>query len=456
MRTRPLLAALALAAACARPTPPGPPEGGAAEVREGQGRSAAAPAEASAAEGASAAEAPTGDREARARATALRIMAEVAAARSLAVTGEVSIQVLDRKAVRDFAKAALYEHNTPEKLRLIGRVEASLGVLPPGSDAERVLLDMLEESVLGIYDPKTKALLIGAHVGDGMLSMVVGHEIAHGLQDMHFGLQRYQTPMDGQSDAESARTFLIEGDAQASYLAWVSGAAGLGSIGDEVLRAMGDQALDLSGVAPHPILARMLQLPYADGAATVATIARTEGWAAVDALYRDLPTTTEQMLHPEKLRAREPAIAVRADAAPLLARLPGYRRVWEDDLGEASLLAMLADVEPSAVARRGAAGWGGDRYLVLERAGDPELGRLPITAGMIAWDTEGDAGEFEGIFRRYLAGKTGGKFVLERRGARVLFATWVPDEATGKAIAAAGWSAFTVGGKSKAGAEAGR
>lgn len=429
---------VALALACGRPPATEPPV--AAEP---------APAPLAAAEPAPqtppAKPASAGLDPAKAEATALRIMEEVARARALPVTREVAIRVLDRRAVRDFARDALHEQTTPAKLQLIGRIEASLGVVAAGADIEGILLDLLESSVMGIYDPKTQALLIGSHVSDGLLSMVVGHEIAHGLQDMHFDLKRYQEPMDGRSDAESARTFLIEGDAQAAYLAWVSGAAGLGAIGEAVLDAQGDQVLALSGVLEQPILARMLQLPYADGAATVVRLARDHGWGAVDALYRDLPTTSEQMLHLDKLLAREPAVAIEVDPAPLTARLPGYRKVWEDDLGEAALLAMLAEVESVKNARQAAAGWGGDRYLVIERGDDAAARRLPIVVGLLAMDTPGDADEIAPVLRAYFDRQMPGAYLLERRGERILFATQVPEQATRRAIAEVGWGAFRVG-----------
>jgi len=377
-------------------------------------------------------------------ATALRIAAAVAQARSLPLIREVAIRVLDRKQIRAFAKDSLYEHNTPEKLALLGRIESSLGILDADADAEEVILDLLETAVMGIYDPKSKSLLIGSHVGKSMLSMVVGHEIAHGLQDMHFDLAKYQQPLDGQSDAETARTFLIEGDAQASYLAWVSGKGGLASIPDSVLDAQGDQMLALAGVIDNSILARLLQLPYGDGAATVARIARDHGWAAVDALYADLPTTSEQMLHVDKLLSREPAIAIHIDSAELLARLPGYRQVWADELGEATLLAMLADVASVKLARRAAAGWGGDRFVVIERPTDSAVHRLPIAVGMIAWDRSIDADEFETHFRTYLEAKMPGAFVLERRATKFLYATRVVDVATRRRISELGWQTFTV------------
>ncbi len=425
-----LTAGLALAlTACARHVPP---------RSEGPGVSGAAP-------GTGAPQpAPTGLDQARAAAQTHKIMEAVAKARALPVTGEVEVAVMRRAEIRDYAKNAMYEHNTREQIRLFTRIEASLGVLPLGADGEAILLDMLETGVMGLYEPKKKTLFIGTHVDDGQLDMVVGHEIAHGLQDMHFGLERLQKPIRGDSDAESARTYLVEGDAQAAYLAWVSGAGGLGSISDEVFLATGNQALDLADLVDYPVLARSLQLPYADGAMTIAGLVRKQGWAGVDALYKQLPTTTEQMLHLDKLIAREPAIAVGAAPERLTAQLPGHRVVWQDNVGEASMLAMLADVEPAPIARAAAAGWGGDRYLALDRE-PAEL--APLVVGLTAWDSEADAGEFEATFRLYLEKAMPGAFHLERRGDQVLYASQVRDPATRQAIVRHAWSAFTVAGK---------
>src|SRR5690606_706009 len=129
-------------------------------------------------------------------------------------------------------------------------------------------------------------------------------------------------------------------------------------------------------------------------------LARDQGWAAVDKLYQELPTTTEQMLHLDKLASREPAKPVKIDPGPLLELVSDHRVAWEDELGEASLLAMIADVAPPYAARSAAAGWGGDRYVVLER--ETNLAAAPLLVGVIAWDSEREAKEFEPLFQRYL------------------------------------------------------
>lgn len=390
-----------------------------------------------------------------ARAEASRILEEVSAARRLPVTGQIEVDVVSKAGIREFAKESMYEHITPEQLALIGRVQSSLGVLPRDADAEQIVLDMLEDGVAGFYDPAKKTLFIGDFVDRTTLSMVVGHEIAHGLQDMHFDLEKHQQPLHHQSDREAARRFLIEGGAQATYLAWVSGTSGLHAIDDGVLDAMGNQVLDLADtVSPYPILVRSLQLPYADGTATVVRLVRQKGWKAIDALYERLPQSTEQMLHLDKLLAREAPRPAKVDHATLEKQFGPLAVVWHDSLGEAELLGMLADVEPSAAARRAAAGWGGDHYLALNRPSDGSQGPpwpIPMVVALVVWDTDRDAAEFEEALAAYLEKNVPDDHALDRKGDRVVFATGIPADIDASDLLSAAWKAARVGTKSERG-----
>ena len=390
-------------------------------------------------------EKPTGSGELdaqTARREAQAILAAVARARNLAVTDDVKVDVIDKEGIRAFSQKSMYEEISPEQLQMLGRIESSLGVLPVGADPEAVILDLLEDGVLGLYDPKSKTLFIGDFVPAFMLSMVVGHEIAHGLQDMHFDLQRLKKPFLHQSDRESAITFMTEGEAQAAYLAWVSGETGLAGIAEPVLSAMGDQALELAGAAsPYPILARSLQMPYADGTATIIRLVNARGWEAVDALYDDLPRTSEQMLHLDKLLAREPARAVEVDHTRLESVL-GLQRIWHDELGEASLLCMLAEVEPTLVARKAAAGWGGDQLVAFDREGDPLP--APVVVAAVVWDSEQDAKEFEAAFARYLDEVVQEGTFIARRDDLVVFGTRLPAQLDPQAVLEASLAATSL------------
>jgi hypothetical protein len=379
-----------------------------------------------------------------ARTEARRILESVALARNLPLRGDVEVDVIGKAGIRKFAKSSMYEHTTPAELQLLGRIDSSLGVVPVGADIEAIYLDLLEEGVLGLYDPERKTLFIGDFVTSGMLSMVVGHEIAHGLQDMYFDLKSLQEPIRHDSDAETARRWLVEGDAQAAYLAWIGGETGVAAIDDPVLDAMGDQVLELAGVASkYPVLARSIQMPYTDGTATVIRLVKASGWKSVDELYGKLPATSEQMLHLDKLLARERAIPTKLDVGAIEPVLPGLALVWHDNIGEAALLAMLAEVDDATVARKAAAGWGGDFFVALDRA----KGRLPapVVAGVIAWDTELDAREFQPIFARYLEEHAAQRTLVRRKGAKVVFATGVPDDVDLRALETALWRGTIVG-----------
>lgn len=372
-----------------------------------------------------------------------RILHAVAKARNLAVRSEVKVEVIDRPGIRAFAQASMYEHTTKAELAMLGRIEASLGVIPQGMDPEEVILDLLEDGVLGLYDPKKKTLFIGDFVSKGMLSMVVGHEIAHGLQDMYFDLAKLQEPMRHQSDRESARRFLIEGEAQAAYLAWVG--TGGGPLGDAVLDAMGNQVLTLAGVAsPYPVLARSLQMPYADGAATVTRLVQRKGWTAVDDLYKALPESTEQMLHLDKLLARELPVPTKMDSGALdpLLGAAGMKLVWHDDLGEAALLAMLAEVADARPARRAAAGWGGDHFVAYEAEGGTGA---TFVGAITTWDSVADAKEFETTFGKYLQEHAAADHVIARKDRHVVFASGVPAGIDHAALRKALWKGTHVG-----------
>jgi hypothetical protein len=106
------------------------------------------------------------------------------------------------------------------------------------------------------------------------------------------------------------------------------------------------------------VLQRSLTAPYADGLVLVQALRRRGGWPAVDAVWRALPDTTEQLLHLDELDAREPAKPV---SAPPNARLgSGFHPALDEVMGEQSLRILLEEWTRRAEAASAAAGWGGD------------------------------------------------------------------------------------------------
>ena len=138
------------------------------------------------------------------------------------------------------------------------------------------------------------------------------------------------------------------------------------------------------------ILRETLLYPYTTGL----TFAQGQyisggGWAGVDALYANVPETTEQILHPEKYQAGEGPVEIDVPD-DFTARIgPDWKLALDDTFGEFQTGVWLRDAE-AANATEAAAGWGGDRVLVLDGPGDAWA-----TVLATEWDTAADAAEFE-------------------------------------------------------------
>ncbi len=262
-----------------------------------------------------------------------------------------------------------------------------LGVIPQGSNLTAIYESMLGSQVLGLYDPEKEQLYVlgddasGADSIDTEAQLTYAHEYVHRLQDARFDLEALEDLATG-DDMSFAISALIEGDAttaQTQYMLAKHDLTELAALLESALAAQ-DELPD----AP-PFLQTSLEFPYVEGAAFVGILNQMGKSAAIDAVFNDLPKSTEQILHPEKyFDKEEPVILDIPDAA--------MGDEWtvqaENVMGEFMLktwLETLGSVEATAAA----AGWGGDAYAVFENdSGDFALGVV------IAWDTDDDAREF--------------------------------------------------------------
>jgi hypothetical protein len=113
----------------------------------------------------------------------------------------------------------------------------------------------------------------------------------------------------------------------------------------------------------------------------------------VNRLYRRLPQSTEQVLHPEKYwrRERPDRLALRPPSC-----LSGWPVLKEDALGELQLRLLLGGRLSRQVAERAAAGWGGDRIAVVKNPLTGDLASLQLSR----WDSPSDAVELANALRR--------------------------------------------------------
>jgi hypothetical protein len=135
---------------------------------------------------------------------------------------------------------------------------------------------------------------------------------------------------------------------------------------------------------PVPLAVReLLESPYLDGLVLAAALMRSGGSPLLDRAYRRPPTSSEQVLHPEKYLAGEQGIELRVPPRP-----GQPAALIEGTLGEMGIRTLLR-VARVAGAERAASGWGGDHYRLM--AGPMVAGPSgPVHHDTLAWITVWD------------------------------------------------------------------
>jgi hypothetical protein len=262
-----------------------------------------------------------------------------------------------------------------------------LGLIEPEVDLRSISASVFGEGVAGYYDPRSKRLrIVSGTTPDALSEMVLSHELTHALEDQRFGLNAGEGESD---DAALARLALVEGTAtlvMQEYLVRYIGAE----------KALG--GLLASAFQTGPDLPTFLQdqllWPYLGGAQFIQSLRRTGGgkWTLVDLADRvRVPDSTEQVMHPEKWVAVEKPLPVR-----LTVRLhDDWRRTARGTWGEWQTRELLGGDDEAA------AGWGGDRYELWQRAtcASPPCRDSDVLAMRWRWDSARDAREFAAALR---------------------------------------------------------
>jgi hypothetical protein len=363
----------------------------------------------------------------------------------------IQLTVLERTKLRTRLVDLVASTYTPEEIVDEGRLLVRLGLLPAGTSYEEVVLGLLEEQVMGLYDPSSKELLLLEGGWDPLAETVLVHELTHAVQDMNFDLSSLTEREPGMADRNAALEAVAEGDALLMEQV-LSGLLLPGSITAEqlemLMQLMPDQG---TAMAKTPAFLReVLLFPYLHGFVLVRSAHHSGGFDAVNDLFEHPPASTEQVLHPERVGIDPPvelALSIPGEMAGL------YRIAVEDVMGEFGMRAWLEQWILEPVAEEGARGWGGDRYLFLwpssGEVGEGHLGHGVLVL-MTTWDPgpagdpESEARQFEACLEQYLAARypdaerrdsaqrivariEGSQLlVVERRGLEVLFVEGLP------------------------------
>lgn len=212
----------------------------------------------------------------------------------------------------------------------------------------------LDDSVQGVYEFRSKSLVIRGGELNPLTRLVLVHELTHALQDQHFDLDARDFSKTA-DESQVAWTALLEGDANRVDAAYRESLPR--SEQDEIDRLEQAQFAGISFDGPE-VIYTLLGFPYAVGPDFVDGVLDAGGQEALDQAFESSPpTTTEHILHPEEYVEKvEPLLAV--------PRPPADGRILDEGvLGELGLAVVLDEGGTRQVNTPAVRGWDGDYYV---------------------------------------------------------------------------------------------
>ena len=312
-----------------------------------------------------------------------------------------------RDSVRMFLERRFNDELPESELTGMERAYKAFGLVPASLNLRKFMLELLTEQVAGYYDPKAKTLYVVEGGDEAVTGITISHELVHALQDQHFNLDSLTQARDD-NDRLTTGQSVVEGQATLEQIGAMIGSdnaiTSLPGGWDRVRQMIRESQGSMPVFASAPtIIQETLIFPYLTGAEFMR---RFKQDAPGQSPYTRMPTSTEQLMHPERyFESRdEPTTVV------LPAPLSGTD-AYQNNLGEFETRILLYEyLKEQASAVRGAAGWDGDRYMLINTP------RGDAIAWVTVWDTSIDAAEFFDLLDVSMIKRHGGRIVPSGSG----------------------------------------
>jgi hypothetical protein len=326
---------------------------------------------------------------------------QASAIRGLAVVRSVTCKLQSKEEVEAYLRQTIRERITSSRIENEALVYKLTGLIPWEFKYREGLISLYTDQLGGYYDPYREYYAMAQWLPSVMQMPVAVHELTHALQDQHFAIESILAPSGQTSDQLMARSALIEGDAMLVMLDHRFSQTSeplleqRDSVSTFIAEYLAGVSLQGAGTDSPRGLRTSLIFPYTSGLRFAHALLRDGGYKRIDQAYRELPNTTEQILHPEIYLEKSQNFQTfeMPESIPLVGE-----RVYSDRLGEfliSTLLSTWLDAGEAAVA---SAGWNGDAIAIYRS----KAGGRAAAQWRTAWDSIEDAREFfEAISKAY-------------------------------------------------------
>ena len=313
-----------------------------------------------------------------------KIEAGIQDIRQLRFKQRVPLVVKTPDEAESMMEADMMRDYTDNQLEADAVAGAVVGLYPAGLDLKAASLKLLKSQVAGFYDPHGKEMVLvegGADLGiwnsaaqfmiqrDVVGQMLLAHELTHALQDQNFDLESSLDKVKDNDDRGLALKCVAEGDATIAGFAYAMGRMD-DSTADMVASNLKQLPQALAAEAPNTPegLSAPLLFQYSEGVRFVGEAYRRGGWSAVDALYRNPPQSTHQILHPS-LYFDSNAPVPRIELAGYDRIMSGWKKADDDTYGELLLRIILERNLGKQSNELGLASrWIADRMIILQES----------------------------------------------------------------------------------------
>lgn len=295
------------------------------------------------------------------------------------------VEMRSKAQVREFVLKQFTEAQAVSDIAGQEAAYKRLGMIPDTLKLQPFLTNLLEEQIVGYYDPRTKVLYIVEGAAKDIAGITITHELVHTLQDQYISLDSVQKIRDDNDRLASAQS-VFEGQAVYEQIAIMLGGSniainlpgGWDRIRDLIRESQA--SMPIFAAAPR-LIQETLIFPYLSGAEFYRNYKERKPGTVI---YQDMPVSTEQIIHPA-------AFFVNRDAPTRvsLGTLSNATSTYQNGIGEfETRLFLFEHLNDQNEAVRGASGWDGDRYAIVSTPQGPGIAWLTV------WDSPVEAGEF--------------------------------------------------------------